>query len=83
MEIKLTPDATFTLQINGKTETGFKVESSWECFTKYSNGKGWIICFSDEARELLSLLGMDSNDVQVVAFSPSLKNHFSQPDAAK
>lgn len=76
MEIELIPEITFTLQINEQAATGFKVESRWECFTKYSNGKMWFICFDQGMEPFLKLLGATGSKLQIAACSPSLTEHF-------
>lgn len=82
MKIELIPEVTFTLDINNKKVAGFRVEASWECFTKYTNDSSWFICFNEGAERFLQILGVVGKDIQIVAFSPNLKDYFSPPDAA-
>lgn len=70
----------FDLIAGDEIVRGFALESSWECFSKYSNGAEWIIVFHEEffASVMRDILG-EPFHMPLAACSPNLAKHFRLP----
>lgn len=64
---------TYTITIEGKRSSGFKKESEWEGFVKYSNDKGSVIVSNGDLID--SIFGDDEKEV--VACSPCFQGKIS------